>query len=243
MTSVRGHRAEKVKPESVVPRHPVADTSAREKVPGFIAVVSGSRLSSRDSPEEEPDVSVDRQALASTLQVLLQTMDLPPETDDRALTEHLDRVMEAARDVLGVDGVGLLLLDEDDRLCLVGASDAASTALERGQQLLNIGPAIDCVRGATTVMVTDLAAHSRYLALWHWLTDQARSFSRSGGDSPARAVLSAPVRVRGSVTGTLNALRRRPERWSADQVQAIEAYGNIIGVLLRLGDRPGLGGT
>jgi GAF domain-containing protein len=179
-------------------------------------------------------VPVDRQALASTLQALLQTMDLPPETEDRALLEHLDRVMEVARDVLRVDGVGLLLLDEDDRLRLVGASDAASTALERGQQHLNVGPAIDCVRGATTVMVTDLAGHTRYLALWRWLSGQARS----QGDSPARAVLSAPVRVRGDVTGTLNALHKRPQRWSADQVQAIEAYGNIIGVLLRLGDRP-----
>jgi hypothetical protein len=54
--------------------------------------------------------------------------------------------------------------------------------------------------------------------------------------------MSAPVRVRGTVTGTLNALRRRPERWSADQVRAIEAYGNIVGVLLRLGDRPRFGG-
>jgi GAF domain-containing protein len=64
--------------------------------------------------------------------------------------------------------------------------------------------------------------------LWQWLTLE-------GGADPARAVLSAPVRVRGSVTGTLNALFRRPESWSGDQAQAVEAYAKVIGVLLRLG--------
>jgi GAF domain-containing protein len=155
-------------------------------------------------------------------------MYLAAGSDDRTLVMHLDRVMEVAKPVLRVDGVGLLLLDEDDRLSQVGASDAASAALERGQQELNVGPAIDCVRSATTVIVSDLAGHPDYATLWHWLTHEE-------GTGPARAVLSAPVRVRGSVTGTLNALFRRPESWSGDQVQAVEAYANVIGVLLRLG--------
>jgi GAF domain-containing protein len=50
-----------------------------------------------------------------------------------------------------------------------------------------------------------------------------------------RAVLSVPVRVGGRVAGTLNALRARPEPWTADDARAIEAYAGIIGVLLGLG--------
>lgn len=183
-------------------------------------------------------MAVDQRALASTLQTLLQTMDLTPGMDRRTVVEHLDRVLEAAKHVLRVDGVGLLLLDEHDQLCLVGASDAASTALERGQQQLNAGPAIDCVRSAATVMVSDLADHSDYAGLWHWLSGRSGLPPHLGGPSAARAVVSAPVRVRGSVTGTLNVLGLQPQPWSADQVQAIEAYANIIGVLLRLAAHP-----
>jgi GAF domain-containing protein len=183
-------------------------------------------------------VAVDQHALASTLQTLLRTLDLAPGSDERTLVEHLDRVIEVAKPVLRVDGVGLLLLDEHDRLSQVGASDVASAALERAQQQLNIGPAIDCVRSGATVMVTDLAERPDYAALWHWLTGEACSSAPPEGAAPARAVLSAPLRVRGSVTGTLNALFQHPQSWTGDQVHAVEAYANIIGVLLRLGSTP-----
>jgi GAF domain-containing protein len=152
--------------------------------------------------------------------------------------EHLDRVTEAAKYVLRVDGVGLLRLDEHDQLCL-GASNAASAALERGQQQLDAGPAIECVRSAATAMVSDLASHLDYASLWQWLDDSSKSPSQPDGPPSPRAVVSAPIRVRGSVTGTLNVLGLRPESWSADQVQAIEAYANIIGLLLRLAAHPG----
>jgi len=180
-------------------------------------------------------VPVDQRALASTLQMLLNTMDVELAPDDRALVRHLDRVIEVARDVLQVDGVGLMLLDEDDRLRVVGASDAAGAALERGQQQLGVGPAIDCVRSAAEVAVPDLAGRAEYAALWRWLTEEA------GGAPAVRAVLSIPVRAGGRVVGTLNALRSEPERWGAEHVGAVGAYAGIIGVLLRLGARSGQG--
>jgi GAF domain-containing protein len=179
---------------------------------------------------------VDQQALTSTLQTLLRTVDIAPEDDDNALVRHLNRVIDVAQGVLRVDGVGLLLLDEQDRMRAVGASDAAGAALERGQQLLKVGPAVDCLRSGATVTVIDLAGSADYAELWGWLGQQA------GGPS-VRAVLSAPVRVRGNVVGTLNALRSQPEQWGGEHADAIEAYANIIGVLLRLGARrPGVPG-
>jgi GAF domain-containing protein len=174
---------------------------------------------------------VDQRALASTLQALLSTLDPPAGMDGQDLVQYLDRVLRAAQEVLGVDGVGLMLLDERDRLRVVGASDAAGAALERGQQQIGAGPAIDCIRAAATVTVVDVADRVDYAALWHWLRRE------SGVADVPRAVLSAPVRVEGTTVGTLNALRLRPERWTAEHAQAVEAYAGIIGVLLRLGAR------
>ncbi|WP_250037130.1 GAF domain-containing protein [Paractinoplanes maris] len=173
---------------------------------------------------------VDQQALAATLQNLLRNVDLPPGTEGQSLIEHLDRVVQAAQNVLGVDGAGLMLLDERNLLRVVGVTDDAGAALERGQQHLDLGPAIDCVRSDAVMVVPDLAESAAYAALWRWL-----EASRTDGEPPVRAVLSVPVRVAGSVAGTLNALGARPHSWTAEQITAVEAYAGILGVMLRLG--------
>lgn len=173
---------------------------------------------------------VDQRALAATLQSLLRTIDLPSDTEGTALVGHLDRVIQAAQEVLGVDGFGLMLLDEQNCLRVVGASDAVGAALERGQQHLGLGPALDCVRADAVVLVPDLAETPEYAALWEWLGTNG-----SAGTPPVRAILSAPVPVDGSVAGTLNVLRSTPHRWTSEQVEAVEAYAGIMGVMLRLG--------
>ena len=180
---------------------------------------------------EEHVVAIDQRALASTLQTLLATLDVPVEIDERALVERLDRVMDAAQQVLQVDGIGLLLLDRTERLRLIGASDPAGAALERGQQELSLGPAIDCVCGNRTVSITDLAARDDYAPLWQWLEQH---LGTAGEAAPVRAVASVPVCVAGRVVGTLNVLRNEPWQWTVEDTAAVEAYANVIGVLLRL---------
>jgi GAF domain-containing protein len=180
-------------------------------------------------------VPVDPQALASTLQVLLNSVDVPDGLSDQAMIERLDRVIDAAEHVLEVDGVGLMLLDEHGVLRVVGATDAAGDALERGQLRLEVGPAIECMRQDDAVMVADLADEENYAALWQWLVADSRREDLAG--VPVRAVLSVPVRVAGRAVGTLNAFRSQPQRWVSEQTRAVEAYAGIIGVLLRLGAR------
>jgi GAF domain-containing protein len=172
---------------------------------------------------------VNQRALAATLQTLLSGMDLPDQASDEALIERLDRVIVAAQDVLEVDGVGLMLLDEKDTLRVVGSSDPTAEALERGQQRLKLGPALDCVHRDDTIVVTDLADQPDYAALWHYLQEDAAA--------PVRAVLSVPVGVAGRTVGTLNAFRCEPHLWTPEQAQAVTAYAGILGVLLRLGAR------
>ncbi|MFF5078404.1 GAF domain-containing protein [Actinoplanes sp. NPDC000266] len=166
---------------------------------------------------------VDQKALATSLETL-STAGL--SADHRSLEDRLDQVLAAARDMIHVDGVGLMLLNEENELRVAGASIPAGLALERAQLRVGCGPAIDCVREDRAVAVPDLAADDDYAPVWAELRT---------GEKPARAVLSVPVLVAGSVVGTLNALRSQPQAWEVDSVRAAEAYAGVISVLLRLG--------
>jgi GAF domain-containing protein len=183
-------------------------------------------------------VPVDQRALASSLQSLQAMVEAPRGADDDDVnTAHLDQVMDAAQRVLRVDGVGLMLADGNGHLRILGTSDAASAALERGQQELRVGPAIDCLRSGATVLVADLATSADYSAVWRWLKQQRWA----GGEPPVRAVLSVPVRMAGRVAGTLNALRSTPEQWTTDHAVAVAAYAGVIAVVLQLATPSGDG--
>ncbi len=174
---------------------------------------------------------VDSGALASSLQKILSTLDVPPTAPRQELGQRIGDVLSAASEVLGVGSVGLMLLDDAGALRVVGVSDQVVAALEVAQRRLGVGPAIDSLRTSRTVAIDDLAESPAHRELWRWLRDGAQSPDAG----VARAVLSAVVRVRGDVVGTLNAVQTDPQRWSPDQARAVQAYADIIGVLLRLG--------
>jgi GAF domain-containing protein len=182
-------------------------------------------------------------AVATSLVELLSGLDVPALLVEQHLLGRVERVLAAAEGVLGVDRVGLMLLDEHDRLQVVGASDPASGRLERGQQQLGIGPAVDSVRSAQPVAVSDLAESGReqpeYAPLWEWLQHEHRTAGNGAPGEPRiegllRSVLSVPVRARGRVLGSLNLVRSRPGTWSKEQLRAGQAYADVIGVLLSL---------
>jgi GAF domain-containing protein len=175
-------------------------------------------------------MAVDEAAFTASLITLLARVDLPPSTDQQQLLGRLDEVLRATTLVLGVDSVGLMLLDDSDALRVVGTTDDAAAALEVAQLELRIGPAIDCLRTGRCVSVDDLATGADYPAVWNWLTSHPRPPA-----SDVRSVLSVPVPVRGETVGTLNALHHAPQSWDTAQVRAVEAYAGLIGILLRLG--------
>jgi GAF domain-containing protein len=166
---------------------------------------------------------LDHHSLEASLAALNAAADQPDIADRRTLEDRLREVLAAACEVLPVDGIGLMLLDDSGALRVAGASDPASVALERVQQLLGVGPGVDCVRFGATVAVDDLAASDDYSEVWAALDRQA-----------ARAVLSVPVWIGEAVAGTLNALGARAHRWTADSIRATEAYAAVIAALLCL---------
>jgi hypothetical protein len=138
-------------------------------------------------------------------------VDLPPQSDQQS-SDRLGEVLGAATQVLGVDSVGLMLLDEHDALRVVGTTDAASAALEAAQLQLHRGPAIDCVRSGRRIAVAGLAASAGYAAVWQWLQtppdqsgDGGSAVRPASGGAEAGSVLSVDHGVRRAP--------RRPGRW------------------------------
>jgi GAF domain-containing protein len=186
---------------------------------------------------------VDDGVLSRSLLQLLDGLDRG-ELSARDVQGRLGEALGAAERVLGVDRVGLMLLDENDDLQVVGSSDEASERLESAQQRLRIGPTWDSLHGGQAIAVADLAAtgdgQASYAALWRWLQQHAEVDGGGTGPEdappavPVRAVLSVAVRSRGEVVGTLNAMRARSGPWSEQQIRAVQAYADVVGTLLAL---------
>jgi GAF domain-containing protein len=184
--------------------------------------------------------SVDDELLSLSLLRLLDGLDQRGLSRSQVLG-RLEQALSAAEGVLGVDRVGLLLLDENDDLQVVGSSDAASDRLERAQQRLRVGPAWDSLQGDHAVAVPDLGAAGEgdggYGALWRWLQHPERDGQAARAVPAAaqvRAVLSVAVRSRGHAVGTLNAMRAQVGPWTDRQIGAVQAYADVIGTLLTL---------
>lgn len=180
-------------------------------------------------------------ALPPRLLYLLDGMDRR-ELTPRDVMRRLEDALSTAVRVLDVDRVGLMLLDENDDLQVVGSSDAVSDRLERAQQRLRIGPTWDSLHTGRTVAVDDLAptedGDGEYAAVWRWLQQCGIGDGTGPEDAlsavPVRAVLSVAVRSSGEAVGTLNAMRAQPGPWAERQIRAVQAYADVVGTLLTL---------
>jgi hypothetical protein len=152
---------------------------------------------------------------------------LTPAAD---LTGQLAAVIDAAGRVLGVDDVGVMLLDEQGELRVLGAAGGTGAVLELAQRRSGAGPGPDTVRRRRPVVVPDLADSAEYAPVW----DALRARDADGAPAP-RAVVAVPVVLDGDVVGNLNAVRVRPSAWTGEEVRAVEAYAGAVAGILRQG--------
>ena len=143
-------------------------------------------------------MSIDEWALTRSLAALTAMRPRP-----RALSDQLGVLVSAAAELLGVDSVGILLLDDFDHVRTVAVSGPAAAALEQAQEQLQLGPGIDVFAARRVVAVVDLATDPDYERLWSELVDTG-----------VRGVLSAPVIVRNEIVGNLNAITGQRHEWS-----------------------------
>lgn len=176
-------------------------------------------------------MSVDGDGLRRALGPLVELVALTPAADQQELVGRIERVVAAAVPVLGVDAVGLTLLDDIDRLRVAAASDEQAALVELEQLACAEGPGIDAAATGITVRMDDLQDGGRYPALAERL--EAAS---------AGALMSAPVRVDHAVVGHLTASMRGPHRWTDAQARAAAAYADVIALALRVNARAGEAG-
>jgi ANTAR domain/GAF domain len=164
-------------------------------------------------------MAVDGQLVARTVGELRATL---PQAGD--LLVGLQRVVEATRTVVGVDGTGLTLAHEDGRPRWVAVSDAAMELLEQVQHDFGEGPCLAAFAEDRVVAVEDLRSER----VWDRLAAVV-------GQLQVRGVLSVPVRLADQPVGTLDVYASQPRGWSTGEVAALAALAVVTAELVSTG--------
>ena len=162
-------------------------------------------------------MAVDGQLVARTVGELRATL---AEAGD--LLAGLQRVVDATRRVVGVDGVGLTLAHEDGPPRWVATTDRAMELLEQIQEDFGEGPCLVAYAEDRVVAVEDLRRAPRW--------DRIAAVV---GQLQVRGMVSVPVRLAGQPVGTLDAYTTNPRAWSAQEVDALGALAAVTADLVR----------
>ena len=162
-------------------------------------------------------MAVDGQLVARTVGELRATL---AEAGD--LLAGLQRVVDATRTVVGVDGVGLTLAHEDGPPRWVATTDRAMELLEQIQEDFGEGPCLVAYAEDRVVAVEDLRRAPRW--------DRIAAVV---GQLQVRGMVSVPVRLAGQPVGTLDAYTTNPRAWSAQEVDALGALAAVTADLVR----------
>ena len=137
--------------------------------------------------------------------------------------ELLQTLVETCRRVLDVDEAGILLADEDGDLEVVASTSESSTLVETMQLDARSGPCWTSFTTAAPVSLPDVDVDRER---WPEFVEVARQ----QGFRSAHAV---PLRLRGTVIGTLNLLRNSVGELNGRDVRVAQALADVatIGIL------------
>ncbi|ARX85272.1 MULTISPECIES: ANTAR domain-containing protein [Streptomyces] len=125
--------------------------------------------------------------------------------------------LAACADMLGLDGLGLLLAPGDSQAELVQSFGEGTLALEDVQRVQGQGPSMDAARNGALVLLPDVADTSAFAAdRWPGLPAAIEALG-------VRAVFSFPLRIGVIALGALTGHRTRPGPLSTDQLT--DAFG------------------
>ena len=137
------------------------------------------------------------------------------------LEDALERVVAGADALFGVDGTALMLVDRDQVLRNLAASDERAGPLEELQATHGEGPCVDAFDDKEPVAAGDLEAEQRW-----------PSFSPAAVERGLGAVLASPIPYSDHAVGVVAVLDGRPHVWSDAEREAIVAFTELVALLV-----------
>jgi GAF domain-containing protein len=137
------------------------------------------------------------------------------------LEEALERVVATADALFGVDGTALMLVDRDQVLRNLAASDERAGPLEELQATHGEGPCVDAFDDKEPVAAVDLAEDDRW-----------PGFSPAAVERGLRAVLASPIPYSDQAVGVVAVFDSRPHPWTDAEGEAIVAFTELVALLV-----------
>jgi GAF domain-containing protein len=156
-------------------------------------------------------------ALAHTLVQLADTL-----VADFDIVELLTMVTDRCVEVLDVDAAGIVLASPEGDLRSMASSSDEVHVLEVFALVVEEGPSLDCYRTGVPVVNQDLGASN---GRWPRLAHEALA-------AGYHSVHALPLRLRGTVIGALNLLRREPGEIAAADIGAAQAFADIATIAI-----------
>jgi GAF domain-containing protein len=137
------------------------------------------------------------------------------------LAPTLQQIADAAKQLFGADGAGLMLVDADGQLRWASASDQSAQTLEGGQERLAQGPCAVAFSQRLPAAIRNIHTEPDWQEFAQVLVSEGIS-----------AALSVPVELDGGVIGTLDVYVSQPRDWDPSEVAALQAYAGLVASLL-----------
>ena len=138
-----------------------------------------------------------------------------------SLETAIEHLTNSVIEIFGLTGAGLMLIDDDQLLKSILATDDLGWTLEDAQEEAGEGPCMDAVVHGELVSTDDVLSDVR----WPRLGD-ALGEARIGG------VLGVPVRLAGATVGALNVYVDHKYDWDESDFEALTSYGRLLEALL-----------
>jgi len=135
--------------------------------------------------------------------------------------DAISEVVHTTHAMFDVDGAGLMLIDDEQRLRQIAASDDRFRHLEDLQIQHQEGPCIDAFENKELISAGDLVSDPR------WPT-----FSEAAVAREVRAVLASPLPYNQDAVGVVAVLSEQRRPWSAEGELALLAFTDLAALFI-----------
>jgi GAF domain-containing protein len=138
-----------------------------------------------------------------------------------SLETAMEHLTDSVIDMFGLTGAGLMLIDDDQLVRSILATDELGWALENAQEEAKEGPCVDAVVHGELVATADISADVRWPKLVELLAD-----------TQIGAILGVPIRLAGATVGALNVYVDEKHDWDESDYNALTTFGRLLEALL-----------